>query len=269
MDKCRGCAGSVHRSSGSRPLGPPFAQAPPHESSPAGRPPGAAAARAELGAGGRRAAARLRLAAARHPHGRARVRPTGHRLRPWPSRGRPAGEPRAAGAVGRAWPGDLRGPAGRPGRRDGHPRRRSADDLRAGRSRRSRVGDRVVRGSVLGRVSVGHAACRRLTCLHWGLLRGQVYLNPLSLINGGPMRLLPLTARGLPLSGEVRIRACCPLPRSLPPARRGPATDRRAARRDGRCDGRCGSRRRRTAGLDGSEAAGCTRTITSTGAACP
>lgn len=76
----------------------------------------------------------------------------------------------------------------------------------------ARVGDRVVHGSVLGRVSVGHAACRRLTCLHWGLLRGQVYLNPLSLINGGPMRLLPLTAKGLPLSGKVRIRAVLPPP---------------------------------------------------------
>jgi hypothetical protein len=73
-----------------------------------------------------------------------------------------------------------------------------------------RVGEPVTHGTLLGRLSVGHASCRRVTCLHWGLLRGQVYLNPLSLLAGGPMRLLPLNGAGRPVSGPVRIRAALP-----------------------------------------------------------
>ena len=39
----------------------------------------------------------------------------------------------------------------------------------------------------------GHASCRPGTaCLHWGLLRGDTYLDPLALITQGRLRLLPL-----------------------------------------------------------------------------
>ncbi|MFD7324634.1 M23 family metallopeptidase [Streptomyces sp. NPDC059875] len=31
------------------------------------------------------------------------------------------------------------------------------------------------------------------SCLHWGLLRGDTYLNPLLLLHQGPSRLLPVT----------------------------------------------------------------------------
>ncbi|MFE5487569.1 M23 family metallopeptidase [Streptomyces sp. NPDC056527] len=31
------------------------------------------------------------------------------------------------------------------------------------------------------------------SCLHWGLLRGDTYLNPLPLLRQGPSRLLPVT----------------------------------------------------------------------------
>jgi murein DD-endopeptidase MepM/ murein hydrolase activator NlpD len=55
------------------------------------------------------------------------------------------------------------------------------------------VGQHVARGSVLGRVGTGHASCRAgVACLHWGLLRGDAYLDPLSLVVGSPVRLLPL-----------------------------------------------------------------------------
>lgn len=57
------------------------------------------------------------------------------------------------------------------------------------------VGRRVARGAVLGRVTGGHASCRAgVPCLHWGLLRGGTYLDPLALVVAGPVRLLPLGA---------------------------------------------------------------------------
>jgi hypothetical protein len=44
-------------------------------------------------------------------------------------------------------------------------------------------------------------------CLHWGLLRGATYLNPLTLVGAGPIRLLPAsgpsTLRRLLMSGPA------------------------------------------------------------------
>lgn len=58
------------------------------------------------------------------------------------------------------------------------------------------VGDQVAQGEVLGTLSTGHASCRAgTTCLHWGLRRGDAYLDPLALVVAGPVRLLPLGAR--------------------------------------------------------------------------
>jgi len=55
------------------------------------------------------------------------------------------------------------------------------------------VGQPVSRGTVLGRVRGGHASCRPgTTCLHWGLLRGDTYLDPLGLLLDQRVRLLPL-----------------------------------------------------------------------------
>lgn len=60
-----------------------------------------------------------------------------------------------------------------------------------------RVGQSVSRGTVLGHLGKGHASCRvGVRCLHWGLLRGSTYLDPLGLVVGRDVRLLPLT--GLP-----------------------------------------------------------------------
>lgn len=69
-----------------------------------------------------------------------------------------------------------------------------------------RVGAGVARGTVLGQLSSGHASCRRRSCLHWGLLLGRVYLNPLSLVQGGEVRLLPLGGAARPLSGSLAVR---------------------------------------------------------------
>lgn len=46
-------------------------------------------------------------------------------------------------------------------------------------------------GQVIGTLDAGHAGCPASACLHWGLRRGEVYLNPLSLLRVGPVRLLP------------------------------------------------------------------------------
>ncbi|MGB9378928.1 MAG: peptidoglycan DD-metalloendopeptidase family protein, partial [Mycobacteriales bacterium] len=53
-------------------------------------------------------------------------------------------------------------------------------------------GDRVARGGVLGVLAAGHPGCPVAACLHWGLLRGETYLDPLSLLGDGQVRLLPL-----------------------------------------------------------------------------
>ena len=56
-----------------------------------------------------------------------------------------------------------------------------------------RVGQAVARGALLGHLSAGHASCRAgTTCLHWGLLRGQTYLDPLALVQRPDVRLLPV-----------------------------------------------------------------------------
>ncbi len=51
----------------------------------------------------------------------------------------------------------------------------------------------VVRaGDLLGWLTDGHPGCPTTTCLHWGLLRGVEYLDPLSSFRRVPPRLLPL-----------------------------------------------------------------------------
>jgi hypothetical protein len=54
------------------------------------------------------------------------------------------------------------------------------------------VGQQVAMGALLGRLQPGHPGCPVSACLHWGLLRGKTYLDPLSLVGAGRVRLLPL-----------------------------------------------------------------------------
>ncbi len=65
-------------------------------------------------------------------------------------------------------------------------------------------GDLVTAGAVVGRVERGPFHCTR-GCLHWGLLRGETYLDPLSLLpegmrRVGRYRLLPHL--GVPVPAE-------------------------------------------------------------------
>ncbi|WP_170861064.1 M23 family metallopeptidase [Trujillonella endophytica] len=53
------------------------------------------------------------------------------------------------------------------------------------------AGQAVVRGSPIGTLSAGHAGCPAAACLHWGLRRGEVYLDPWSLLAPPRIRLLP------------------------------------------------------------------------------
>ncbi|RBY82184.1 M23 family peptidase [Geodermatophilus sp. TF02-6] len=54
------------------------------------------------------------------------------------------------------------------------------------------AGQVVTRGSPLGTLAAGHAGCPAAACLHWGLRRGQTYLDPLGLLEPPEVRLLPL-----------------------------------------------------------------------------
>lgn len=53
------------------------------------------------------------------------------------------------------------------------------------------VGDPVARGAVLGSLQRAGSHCFPAACLHWGLRRGDAYLDPLTLVGAGPVRLLP------------------------------------------------------------------------------
>lgn len=53
-------------------------------------------------------------------------------------------------------------------------------------------GDMVSAGDPLGHLVIVSSHCFPAACLHWGLRRGETYLDPLSLVGGGPVRLLPL-----------------------------------------------------------------------------
>lgn len=63
---------------------------------------------------------------------------------------------------------------------------------------RVRVGQQVPKGGRIGVLERAGSHCSPSACLHWGWLRGETYLDPLDLVGGGPVRLLPLW-RDLPV----------------------------------------------------------------------
>jgi murein DD-endopeptidase MepM/ murein hydrolase activator NlpD len=96
-----------------------------------------------------------------------------------------------------------------------------------------RVGQQVTAGQLIGRLAEGHAGCPR-ACLHWGLLRGDVYLDPVRLVRAGPSRLLPLDtgvptdrtpALGMPVAAgpPVGPAGTRPAAGTPPPAEPSPA----------------------------------------------
>jgi murein DD-endopeptidase MepM/ murein hydrolase activator NlpD len=54
------------------------------------------------------------------------------------------------------------------------------------------AGDQITTGAELGRLAAGHPGCPGQACLHWGLRRGDLYLDPLTLLGLGRVRLLPM-----------------------------------------------------------------------------
>jgi murein DD-endopeptidase MepM/ murein hydrolase activator NlpD len=52
-------------------------------------------------------------------------------------------------------------------------------------------GDQVASGDVIGRLAAEGSHCEPAACLHWGLLRGEDYLDPLALLGLEQVRLYP------------------------------------------------------------------------------
>jgi Peptidase family M23 len=67
------------------------------------------------------------------------------------------------------------------------------------------AGDRVRAGAVIATLDLLAGHCLPRACLHWGLIRGVTYLDPLSVVGAGPVRLLPL-------QGGVRVAPSPPVP---------------------------------------------------------
>lgn len=88
------------------------------------------------------------------------------------------------------------------------------------------VGDRVPAGAVVGRLQLFGSHCFPRACLHWGLIEGRDrYLDPLTLVGAGPVRLLPLD--GTPLLGATAPFDGASVGGPLldgPPAAAGPAS---------------------------------------------
>ena len=71
------------------------------------------------------------------------------------------------------------------------------------------LGSAVAGGEVIGTLEAGHAGCPAPACLHWGLRRGEDYLDPLRLVEPGPVRLLPVgpAAAGAGSGGAAALSA--------------------------------------------------------------
>jgi murein DD-endopeptidase MepM/ murein hydrolase activator NlpD len=65
-----------------------------------------------------------------------------------------------------------------------------------------RVGDVLARGQPIGTLELAGSHCFPRACLHWGWKRGPTYLDPLLLVGGGRVVLLPLW-QGSPDQGNV------------------------------------------------------------------
>ncbi len=107
-------------------------------------------------------------------------------------------------------------------------------------------GDQVGAGAVLGRLEAVASHCPPAACLHWGLRRGETYLDPRSLLGAVRVRLLPVWGS----TGPAALPAAVPVGR-VRVAEAGTTTGVRDARWRQRERGssagrrRCRSRRRR------------------------
>lgn len=80
------------------------------------------------------------------------------------------------------------------------------------------VGDTVSAGQVIGRLSSPGSHCWPRLCLHWGWKRGETYLDPLLLVGGGPVRLLPIWGGSTAPTSQAPAR---PYAAWRPPAQAG------------------------------------------------
>ena len=75
------------------------------------------------------------------------------------------------------------------------------------------IGLRVHAGDEIGKLQPGNSHCAtktKVSCLHWALIRGQTYLNPLVLVKK-PVRLLPVSNSVRPADAPVqRLRVVGP-----------------------------------------------------------
>lgn len=92
------------------------------------------------------------------------------------------------------------------------------------------VGDEVAAGQVVGVLERGPWHCPA-GCLHWGLLRGDVYLDPLTLLpdwmkRGGRSRLLPVFGVPEPVAGTrtTAVPREGPWPNPIPGSESGPGS---------------------------------------------
>jgi murein DD-endopeptidase MepM/ murein hydrolase activator NlpD len=76
------------------------------------------------------------------------------------------------------------------------------------------VGTTVAAGDVVGTLAGDGGHCTPRACLHWGLRRGETYLDPLLLVRRGPARLLPVwsaTATAVREGSPARTAASSPV----------------------------------------------------------
>ncbi len=70
------------------------------------------------------------------------------------------------------------------------------------------AGQRIATGEPVGTLAAPGSHCAPDTCLHWGLLRGDTYLDPLALVpHANGARLLPLGRRALDPEGAAGATA--------------------------------------------------------------
>jgi murein DD-endopeptidase MepM/ murein hydrolase activator NlpD len=68
-----------------------------------------------------------------------------------------------------------------------------------------RVGEFLTRGQRLGSLELAGSHCFPEACLHWGWKRGSTYLDPLLLVGGGPIVLLPLALGGVAIPAPLPV----------------------------------------------------------------